>query len=340
MNKPRLSKNKSLPSRWRKRGKSYYYRPHPGARHHWDGKVEYCLGQSLAEAHAEFARRIGYEGTLRTVAQLCDRYLLEVVPGKAAATQKSNRLSIARIRGVMGQSDVSAIRPVHLHAYRDRIGERESKKKANLDLEVLSHMFTKSIEWGIRDDHPMTGKKVTKFRLEHRRVLPTEADVLTFLPYLSRKFQLYVALKIWTGRRKGELLRLHRSADVTDRGLRFTDNKSGDELLIPWEPETRAIVQELLTLRDGKRGMYLFSTRDGNPYITADGDTSGFNSVWQRAQKKYREAGGKHFTEHDLRKFRASQLTADQAQRLLNHSTGQTTRRYQVGPKIVEIGSK
>jgi len=302
--------------------------------------VEYRLGATLAEAHAEFSRRIGYEGRVQTMDQLCDRYLLEVVPDKAPATQKSNQLSLARIRPVFAGNHVAAIRPMHIYAYRDHIGKTESKKKANLDLEVLSHMFTKSIEWGLRDDHPMTNKKVVKFQLDHRRVLPPEADVLEFLPYLSRKFQLYVALKIWTGRRKGELLRLRKGQDITEEGLRFVDNKSGDELLMPWEPETRAIVSELLALPGAVRGLYLFSTRDGQPYINEQGDTSGFNSVWQRAQKKFRAAGGKRFTEHDLRKFRPSQLSASQAQVLLNHATSATTKRYQLSPKVVGIGSK
>ena len=55
-----------------------------------------------------------------------------------------------------------------IYQYRDYIDKTESKKKYNLDHEVLSHMFTKAIEWGLRKDHPMTGKKVTKFTLKSR----------------------------------------------------------------------------------------------------------------------------------------------------------------------------
>ena len=166
-------------------------------------------------------------------------------------------------------------------------------------------------------------------------MLPTEDEVLQFASGLPLQLQLYVALKVWTGRRKGELLRLTRS-DLTERGLRFTDNKRNEEILLPWEPETRVIVQRLLDL-PGRTSLYLFRTRSGQPYIHADGNTSGFNSMWQRYARKWRDAGGKHFTEHDLRKVRASQLTASQAQALLNHATGATTERYRLGPKIVDL---
>lgn len=235
---------------------------------------------------------------------------------------------------------MALIRPKHIYAYRDAIGKRESKKKANLDLDVLSHMFTKAIEWGLRDDHPMTDKKVVKYSLDHRRALPTEADVLAFLPTLPRQFQLYLALKIWTGRRKGELLRLTRS-DLLDEGMRFRDNKPPyDEIVVPWEPATRAIVGELINRPGSVHSLYVFHTRNKTPYIVEDGRTSSFDSVWQRASRKWREGGGTPFTEHDLRKIRASQLDAAQAQTLLNHATGQTTKRYRLGPKVLQIGSK
>lgn len=335
----RKPEHRGLPARWRWKDGAYRYRVPEHARDHWDGKSEFRLGSTLAEAHATFAKRVGYEGNVSTMCQLCDRYALEVVSEKAAATRKSNSYSLARIRRAFAGNKVALIRPKHLYAYRDAIGKRESKKKANLDLEVLSHMFTKAIEWGLRDDHPMTDKKVVKFALDHRRVLPTEEEVLAFLPNLPRQFQLYVALKIWTGRRKGELLRLQRS-DLLNEGMRFSDNKRGDEIVVPWEPATRAIVTELLNRPGAVRSLYVFHTRNHTPYINEDGETSSFDSVWQRASRKWRDAGGKAFTEHDLRKIRASAMTANQAQTLLNHATGQTTKRYRLGPKVLEIGSK
>lgn len=338
----RKPENKALPARWRYKHGAYYYRVPDNAREHWDGKSDFRLGKSLAEAHATFAKRIGYEGRVTTMCQLCDRYALEVVTDKAPATQKSNAYSLARIRKAFAGNHVASILPKHIYEYRDFIGKTESKKKANLDLEVLSHMFTNSIEWGIRNDHPMTNKKVRKFKLDNRKVRPTPEAVVKFITTLPRKWQLYVLLDIWTARRKGELLRFQKQ-DMLEEGMRFRDNKPPyDEIIVPWESETRAIVTEILKLPESKRAgsVYLFSTRDGQPYMKEDGDASGFNSIMWRYLSKYRAEGGLHFTLHDLRKFRPSQLPVKQAQSLLNHSSQKTTETYHLAPKVVDIGSK
>jgi len=42
-------------------------------------------------------------------------------------------------------------------------------------------------------------------------------------------------------------------------------------------------------------------------------------------------------TEEQVREITELQRPTVQAQTLLNHATGQTTRRYQLGPKIVSI---
>ena len=58
--------------------------------------------------------------------------------------------------------------PQVIYQYKAQIGRTRSKKQANLDLEVLSHCFTKAIEWGLTGDHPMTDKRVVKLSLSGR----------------------------------------------------------------------------------------------------------------------------------------------------------------------------
>ena len=163
---------------------------------------------------------------------------------------------------------MAAILPMHVYEYRAHIGKTESKKKANLDLEVLSHMFTKAIEWGVVHHHPMSHKKVTKFSLKPRKVRVNPDDLIAFASTLT-------------------------------------------------------IVTEILNLPGYTRSSYLFHTRDDEPYIKADGTTSGFDSIWQRHMVKAIKEGkvSTRFTEHDLRKIRASTLTLEQAQHLLRHTT-------------------
>lgn len=328
--KKRNKENKPLPKGWRYRYGQYSYRVPSGSEHFWDGKSEFKLGNSLHEAHQTFAARVGYEANVKTMAQLCDRYTLEVLPTKAHATQRSNQYSLLRLRKAFADNAVKAILPHHIYTYRDHTGKTESKKKANLDLEVLSHMFTKSIEWGLRNDHPMTSKKVVKFKLETKTYVPPLADIASFAETLPLKWQLYIALKVWTGRRKGELLRL-RKRDITDAGMKFKNNKPPyTEFLMEWEPETRDIVSSILALPGNIRGMHVFHTREGKPYINEKGETSGFDSIWQRRMVTAINDGviTKRFTEHDMRKVRASQVSEAEAQELLQHSSIATTRIY------------
>lgn len=339
--KRRTKENRKLPTNWRWKHGAYYYRVPVAVRHLWEDKSEYRLGTTLAAAHAEYAKRVGYEGKVTTVAQLCDRYTLEVLPDKAPATQRSNQYSLQRLRQVLGHNHVAALRPVHIYAYRDECGKRESKKKANLDLEVLSHMLTCATRWGVVDRNVMTNKGVLKFPLPGRTTAVDMGDLVAFAATAPRWMQLYISLALWTGRRKGELLRLTRF-DVTEAGLQFTNNKPPyNKFTLEWEPETRAVVAELLELPTNG-GTHLFHTRRGDPYIKADGTTSGFDTAWQKRMVAAVQSGAvkARFTAHDLRKVRASQLTLAQAQELLQHTTPQMTRRYQTGARVVKIGEQ
>ncbi len=330
MPKKRNKENQGLPKRWRFIHNAFYYRVPEGEEYIWDDKKQFRLGKTLAEAHRTFSERIAPFENLQTMAELCDRYTTQVIPEKAPATQKSNHYSMRRIRKTFGNNAIIAIQPHHLYEYKDRIGQTESKKKANLDLELLSHLFTKSIEWGARNDHPMTNKKVVKYSLSPRRHYVTDQELINFASILPLKWRLYVSLKVWTGRRKGELLRV-RISDFTESGIRFSNNKhSNDSFIVEWNPEIRRIVHSLLNLKRPIASIYLFATREGQPYIKPDGSTSGFDSIWQRYMKKAleQEVISERFTEHDLRTKRASEMSLKDAQILLRHTSPDTTRRH------------
>ncbi|MAC32263.1 MAG: integrase [Haliea sp.] len=336
--KPRKKENSGLPKNWRFKHGAYYYRVPPGERHRWDGKSDFRLGATLSEAHITYGKRQEFAGALQSMAQVCDRYALEVVPFKAPATQRSNQYSLRRIRYAFGDNPVQAIKPVHIYQYRDHIGRTESKKKANLDLEVLSHLFTKAIEWGAREGHPMTGRQVVKFPMKARDRYVTDAELIAFAATLPVKWQLLVSLAVWTGRRKSELLNLTR-ADLTEEGIAFSNSKrKGDRFTVAWTDELRGIVEAILSLQSKVSAMHLFHTRMGQPYIKPDGTASGFDAIWQRYMKKWETAGNERFTLHDLRAKRASDLTLEQAQELLRHTTaGMTQRTYRRKGDVVKL---
>lgn len=348
--KSRSKENSGLPRNWRwkgdGKGRALYFRVPKGAEHYWDGKTEFRLGGNMAEAHMEYAKRIGYDGKVVLMEQLVDRYICEVLPEKAPATRRSNEYSLKRIRTAFEGNKVSAIQPVHLYAYQDHTIKHESPKKASLDHEVLSHLFTMAIRWGVIGIHPMVGKKVVKPSTgKSRKVKPIDTEMVAFIRMWPRNWQIYLILKVWWARRKGELLRVTKF-DIGEQGVRFVNNKNPDDFfLVPWEPETRALVTELLNLPGAQHDTYLWETRDHECYVNADGETSGFNSMWQRRMTKALKVGEngepgivtRRFTEHDMRKIRPSQLSAADAQDLLRHTTSKQTKTYQLNPTVVSL---
>ncbi len=62
--------------------------------------------------------------------------------------------------------------------------------------------------------------------------------------------------------------------------------------------------------RSNVRGLHLFCTRHGKPYIV-----SGFSSIWQRKMRSALEAGvlKDRFTDHDIRRKAASDTSLEHA---------------------------
>jgi hypothetical protein len=202
----RNQKNRALPKYWRQRGSTYYYRVPTHLRYLHGGKVEISLGQSLPGAYQKFSILYQAEENITLMRDLFDRYRAEVVSEKRPTTQKSNLRSLERLRMALGDNLVSAVTPQAIYKYRDICGRKHSKKYANLDLEVLSHCFTKAIEWGLLSDHPMTNKKVTKFELKGRSRYVEDWELDEWARVAPPFLLAYASLKGATGLRKQDLL--------------------------------------------------------------------------------------------------------------------------------------
>lgn len=333
--KKRNKENEGFPTRWRIRSGAYYYRVPPGLESQWDGKTEFRLGDTPSEAHKVFSDRIKYLDDVYRMDQLCDRYTIEVVPDKAPATQKKNIQCLNRIRSAFSRNNVAGIEPIHIYQYRDHIGKKHGHKTANLDLEVLSHMFTKSIQWGARRDHPMTNKKVVKFSLAPRDRYVEDWELAAFLSVASPLIKAYVQLKGLTGLDKGDLLSI-KTKDIGGDRLTVAPRKktakkrqTGRNRYFPYADEEgsatgiKEAVDAVLSL-PGRPHItaYLFCTvkgkEKGKPYIKPDGTTNGFDSIWGRTMDKALKTTdlSERFTDHDLRAKVASDSETDQAAQL------------------------
>ncbi|MDO9314577.1 MAG: hypothetical protein Q7T97_08545 [Burkholderiaceae bacterium] len=120
-----------------------------------------ALGKDRARALLEWARIEGSEAdpSVRTFDVIALRYERDVIPGKAARTQKDNLIELDRLRAVFGKMLIGNIKPHHVRGYLDKRGE-QAKARANREKALLSHLFNKAREWGYTDaPNPCQGVK-------------------------------------------------------------------------------------------------------------------------------------------------------------------------------------
>ncbi|WP_242489941.1 hypothetical protein [Noviherbaspirillum cavernae] len=147
----RKAENRKLPARWVQKHGAFYYLPPSEVRDQWDGKTWFRLGATLPEAYRAWAERAGTPRKATTIGALLDRYALEVVPTKAPKTKTENQRHIAALRPAFATVALSDLEPQHVYQYVDK---RTAKTAAKREVEVLSHAFTKAVQWGWIKAHP------------------------------------------------------------------------------------------------------------------------------------------------------------------------------------------
>lgn len=347
MPKARNKENKGLPARWRQIHGAYYYRVPDGLESAWDGKKQFRLGKTLPDAYKVWADRLATLDDANTVGELLDRYALEVVPNKKITTQAHNAVAIKRLRAVLGAVPLTSIKPRHIYQYIDK---RSAKTAAKREVEVLSHAYTKAVEWGYLDRHPfkreirLDGQKARTRYIEDWEIV----ECLSLVP--RRKsgsvlaIQAYIRIKLLTGMRRGDLLRLTMS-DMKDDGIHVmpgkTENSTARRLIYEWTEELRGAVAMAKSARPVSIAPWLFCTRKGEGYFNEEtGRAGGWDTMWRnfmervRGETKVKE----HFTEHDMRAKCASDAeTLEHAQALLAHADGKVTEKiYRRRPERVK----
>jgi integrase len=287
------------------------------------------LGRGYVKAMAEYARLRGPDGPLITVSDLITRYLKEIAPAKAERTYRDNLKESKYLRAAFGEARPEEIKPRAIYAYLDARG-RTSETRANREVALLSHMFTKAIRWGLVDTNPCKG--VERFREKPRDRYIEDWEYLAFKDDAGQLIAAYMDFKLITGLRKGDVLRLMRS-DLQDDGIHATVSKTGKRMIIEWSDALRLAVDRVRQIPRPVRGLHLFCTRHGKPYTV-----SGFSSIWQRkmAQALAKRVIQERFTDHDIRRKTGSDTDLEHATKLLGHTDAKVTaRHYRVKPERV-----
>jgi len=305
------------------------------------------LGATLPEAYKRWAERLAELDKAHTIGKLLDRYALEVIPTKAPKTQAGNTDALRKLRAVFGQMSLTPFAPRLVYQYVDRRG---AKIAAHREIEVLSHAFTKAVEWGYIDRHPFKGEVRLEGEVARTRYVE-DWEVVEALALKPRRkagsvlaVQAYIRVKLLTGLRRGDLLRVRPAHDFKEDGLhvqpRKTAKTTGRRLVIEWSAELRSAVEMALAARPVDIAPFLFCNRRGECYVKDDGSANGWDSMWGRfmdrvlAETKVAE----RFTEHDLRAKCASDAESlEHARALLSHADARTTERvYRRKPERVK----
>lgn len=346
MPRARKPENQGLPKRWRHTHGGYYYQVPPGQEGAWDGKQTFRLGASLPEAYKVWAERLQIVDRAKNVAALLDRYALEVIPTKSVTTQTQNASAIKPVRATFGPMSLADIKPRHVYQYVDR---REKKTAARREMELLSHALTKAVEWGYLDRHPFKGE--VRLEGEKARTRYVEDwEIVECLSLVPRRksgsvlaAQAYIRLKLLTGMRRGDMLRLTMS-DLQEDGIFVepgkTSGSTGKRMMITWSEELRQAVASAKAARPVQLSPYLFCTLKGECYFNDKGRAGGWESLWRNFMARVMEETKveEHFTEHDLRaKCASDAATLEHARSLLAHADSKLTDRvYRRRPEVVK----
>jgi integrase len=291
------------------------------------------LGRTLADAYRALADHVEVNLAGRTMSALFDRYMTEVIPTKAPRTQRDNGYELQPLRAALGAMNPRHFKPKHGYAYFNE-RKKKSLRRAVAELALLSHVFTKAVEWGVVDDNPC--RQIRKERPRPRRRYVTEAEYAAASKTMPAMLQCAMDLAVLTGLRPADLLALTRS-NLTDEGIQVSTRKTGRDLVIAWSDELRRVVKRALSLPPKLR-QPLICGRQGKPY-TVDG----FTSIWRRKIRKAladpENSLQEPFQFRDLRAKSASDDTAEAATARLGHTNAAITERvYRRKPEVDPTG--
>jgi len=189
---------------------------------------------------------------------------------------------------------------------------RKARIAAHREIEVLSHAYTKAVEWGYIDRHPFKGEVRLQGEKPRDRYVE-DWEVVECLALASKRkkgsvlaIQAYMRLKLMTGMARGDLLRL-QAENLKDDGVHIQRHKTagttGKRTIYEWTPELCAAVELAKAVRPAL-SPFLFCNRDGKSYIDeSTGEAHGWDSMWQRFMDRVlaETKVTARFTEHDLR---------------------------------------
>ncbi len=274
------------------------------------------------------------ESKKHTFADLADRYIKDVLPGKPKQEVRQ-KMQMEWWKERMGVYALADVTPALIVQYRDELasgttyrGTQRSPSTVVRYMAALSHAFSIAVkEWGWLDDSPTRKvKKPTEARGRVRFLDDDERERLLTACQASKNKQLYpcVILALSSGMRQGELMGLNwQDVNLKDDYLILHETKNGDRRRVPLSGLALTLLKEHNKIRRIDTTLLFPSERNPQKPINL---RSAFEYAIERA-------GIKNFKWHDLRHCTASYLAMNGASlaeiaEILGHKTLQMVKRY------------
>ncbi len=273
------------------------------------------------------------ESKRHTLAELIDRYIIEVLPTKKSAKDQAQQLRWWKTE--IGSYALADVSPSLLAECRDKLGHEITKRSKPRSpasvvryLAALSHVFTTAVkEWGWMEDNPM--RKVTKPKESRGRVRFLSEDErprLLKACHESRNPYLYsvVVLALSTGMRQAEIMGLTWDDVDLNRGRAILhETKNNERRAVAITGHALELLKELSKVRRIDSN-FLFPSK-GNRRKPIN-----LRAPWEAALKR---AEVEDFRFHDLRHTAASYLAMNGASlaeiaEVLGHKTLEMVKRY------------
>lgn len=283
------------------------------------------------------------EAKKHTLADLIDRYIQEILPGKSKAMREDQARQLGFWKAELGAYALAEITPQRIAEARDKLAQGEGKPRTpatvNRYMAALSAAMNHAArEWGWIEDAPTrnVSRKTEprgriRFLSDDERARLLEACKASYNPLLYPA----VVLSLATGMRQGECMNLYWRDPKTpppegawgtvhlDEGkIILHETKNGSRRVVPLSVSARAMLVELGKVRRIDNDLLFPGEVDGKPID--------LRKSWVAALKA---AGIEEFHWHDLRHTFASYMamsgaTLAELAEAMGHKTLQMVFRY------------
>ncbi len=216
-------------------------------------------------------------------------------------TISMKRRAVGALVKYLGEYPLDKITPFIIEKHRIERKEKDRVKDSsiNIDIAILSHIYTVAIKAGIVDKNPCKDVRRLKVTQTKDRVL-SQSEIALLLDKLQGKDRLMVLVGLFTGLRLGGVLGLSWHDIDFNKGLITSSHKTGKLVSIPL---SNYLEGELLRYKGNNSGDGVFDNREITKNVVAE--------YSEHFGKLFKGLGIQDFTFHNLRHTFSSLLQGE-----------------------------